>query len=148
MNSENFTSGTVDRTEAARLLAEAEGRAPVSSGRDVRVYACFAAAIALVMGIGTIAIMLSNWAMIPYVAALFSLIVWQRRAIGASPRGSGRTYVWGVAGSGVMVLVVVTTLHVIRTTIGITPWWYLLGAVLVAAPGLVAAGLIARRGTR
>lgn len=101
-----------------------------------------------VMGVGTIAIMFSNWALIPYLLALFGVVVWQRRAIGASPRGSGRTYVWGVAGSGVMVLVVVTALHVLRTTIGLTPWWYLLGAAVVAAPGLVAAALIGRRGTR
>ena len=148
MNTENPTSGTVDRTEAARLLAEAEGRPPVSSTRDARVYAWFAAVISVLMGFGTIAIMVSNWVMVPYVLLLFAVIFWQRRAIGASPRGSSRTYLWGVAGSGVMVLVVVTGLNVIRTTIGLTTWWYLLGAVLVAAPGLVAAGLIARRGTR
>lgn len=148
MNTENPTSGTVDRTEAARLLAEAEGRPPVSSTRDARVYAWFAAVISVLMGFGTIAIMFSNWVMVPYVLLLFAVIFWQRRAIGASPRGSSRTYLWGVAGSGVMVLVVVTGLHVIRTTIGLTAWWYLLGAVLVAVPGLVAAGLIARRGTR
>ncbi|MDX2357060.1 hypothetical protein [Dietzia sp. PP-33] len=147
MTTENPTTGPVDRTEAARLLAEAEGRPPVSSTRDARVFAWFAAVIAVVMGLGTIAVMFSDWAMVPYVLLLFAVIFWQRRAISASPRGSGRTYLWGVAGSGVMVLVVVTGLHVIRTTIGLTPWWYLLGVVLVAVPGLVAAARIARRGT-
>lgn len=141
-------SGSVDRDEAARLLAEAEGRAPVTSRRDVRVYATFAAAIGVVMGIGTVAIMLSNWAVIPYVLALVGLIWWQRRASGASPRGAGRTYNLGVAGSGVMILVVVIGLNLLRTTVGL-PWWgYLLGGVAVAVPGLVAAALIARRGTR
>lgn len=146
MNTDNRTTGPVGRAQATRMLAEAEGRPPLSPDHDVHVYAGFAAIIALVMGVGTIAIMFSNWALIPYVLALFGVIFWQRRAIGASPRGSGRTYIWGVAGSGVMVLVVVTSLHVIRTTIGLTPWWYLLGALVVAAPGLVAAALIARRG--
>ncbi|MCT1515664.1 hypothetical protein [Dietzia cercidiphylli] len=146
MTTENPTTGAVDRTEAARLLAEVEGRPPVSSTRDARVFAWFAAVIAVVMGAGTIAIMFSNWAMVPYVGLLFAVIFWQRRSIGASPRGSARTYLWGVAGSGAMVLVVVTGLHVIRTTIGLTPWWYLLGAVLVAVPGLVAAARIAGRG--
>lgn len=148
MNAKHPATEQVDRAEAARLLAEADGRPPVSSARDVRVYARFASIIALVMGVGTIAIMFSNWALIPYVLVLFVVIVWQRRAISASPRGSGRTYVWGVVGSGAMILVVVTTLHVIRTTIGLTPWWYLLGVAVVAAPGLVAAALIGRRGTR
>ncbi|EFV92680.1 hypothetical protein ES5_04708 [Dietzia cinnamea P4] len=46
-----------------------------------------------------------------------------------------------------MVLVVVTGLHVIRTTIGLTAWWYALGVVLVALPGLVAAAIIVRRGS-
>ena len=45
-----------------------------------------------------------------------------------------------------MVLVVVTALNVIRTTIGLTAWWYALGVVLVALPGLVAAAVIVRRG--
>ncbi|MFN3340862.1 MAG: hypothetical protein ACK40Z_14275 [Dietzia sp.] len=146
MTTENPTTGPVGRAEAARLLAEVEGRPPVSSTRDAGVFAWFAAVIAVVMGAGTIAIMFSTWAMVPYVVLLFAVIFWQRRSIGASPRGSSRTYLWGVAGSGVMVLVVVTGLHVIRTTIGLTPWWYFLGAVLVAVPGLVAAARIARRG--
>ena len=151
MNTEHATTGStgsVDRAEAARLLAEAEGREPVTSERDVRIYAGFAAAVGVVMGVGTVAIMLSNWAMIPYVLALFGLIWWQRRASGASPRGAGRTYTWGVAGSGVLILVVVIGLNILRTTVGLTWWWYLLGAVVVAAPGLVAAWLIARRGRR
>lgn len=146
MDPQHSTTGEVDRAEAARILAEAEGRPPVSSRHDVRVFAGFAAAIALLMGVGTVAIMFSNWAVVPYVLLLFVAIFWQRRASNASPRGSGRTYIWGIAGSGVMVLVVVTGLNVIRTTIGLTPWWYLLGVVLVALPGLVAAALIARRG--
>ena len=146
MNTENPTTDPVDRAEAARLLAEAEGRPPVSTAQDVRVFAGFAAAIAVLMGVGTIAIMFTNWAVIPYVALLFLAIYWQRRAISASPRGSGRTYSWGMAGSAVMVLVVVTGLHVIRTTIGLTAWWYALGVVLVALPGLVAAAIIVRRG--
>ena len=146
MNTENPTTDPVDRAEAARLLAEAEGRPPVSTAHDVRVFAGFAAAIAVLMGVGTIAIMFTNWALIPYVALLFVAIYWQRRAINASPRGSGRTYTWGIAGSGVMILVVVTALNVLRTTIGLTAWWYALGVVLVARPGLVAAALIVRRG--
>lgn len=145
MNTDNPTS-PVSRTEAARLLAEVEGRPPVSSRQDSRVFAWFAATIGVLMGVGTIAIMFSNWAMVPYVLLLFVAIFWQRRAIGASPRGSGRTYIWGIAGSGVMVLVVVTGLNIVRTTIGLTAWWYLLGVVLVALPGLVAAAVIARRG--
>lgn len=145
MNTDNPT-GPVSRTEAARLLAEAEGRPPVSSRQDSRVFAWFAATIGVLMGVGTIAIMFSNWAMVPYVLLLFVAIFWQRRAIGASPRGSGRTYIWGIAGSSVMVLVVVTGLNIVRTTIGLTAWWYLLGVVLVALPGLVAAAVIARRG--
>lgn len=151
MNTEHATTGdtgSVDREEAARLLAEAEGRRPVTSDRDVRVYAGFAAAIALVMGVGTIAIMLTNWAVAPYVLALFGLVWWQRRASGASPRGAGRTYTWGVAGSGVLILVVVIGLNIVRTTLGLTWWWYLLGAVVVALPGLIAAPRIARRGAR
>lgn len=151
MSTENATTGnagTVDRAEAARLLAEAEGRGPVTTERDVRIYAGFAAAIAVVMGVGTVAIMLSNWAMIPYVLALFGLIWWQRRASGASPLGAGRTYTWGVGGSSVLIVVVVTGLHVVRTTLGLTWWWHVLGAVVVALPGLVAAWLIARRGRR
>ncbi|AVZ38550.1 MULTISPECIES: hypothetical protein [unclassified Dietzia] len=146
MTTENYTTGAVDRAEAARLLAEAEGRPPVSSTRDARVFAWFTAVIAVVMGAGTIAIMFSDWAMLPYAVLLFAVMAWQRRSIGASPRGSARTSFWGVVGSGVMVLVVVTGLHVIRTTIGLTAWWYLLGAVLVAVPGLIAAARIARRG--
>ncbi|GAA1703956.1 hypothetical protein [Dietzia cercidiphylli] len=146
MTTENRTTGELDRAEAARLLAEVEGRPPVSSTRDAQVFAWFAAVIAVVMGAGTIAIIFSNWAMVAYVVLLFAVIFWQRRSIGASHRGSARTYLWGVAGSGVVVLVVVTGLHVIRTTIGLTPWWYLLGAVLVAVPGLIAAARIARRG--
>ena len=146
MNTENPTTDPVDRAEAARLLAEAEGRPSVSTAQDVRVFAGFAAAIAVLMGVGTIAIMFTNWALVPYVALLFVAIYWQRRAISASPRGSGRTYSWGMAGSAVMVLVVVTGLHVIRTTIGLTAWWYALGVVLVALPGLVAAAIIVRRG--
>lgn len=146
MNTENPTTDPVDRAEAARLLAEAEGRPPVSTAQDVRVFAGFAAAIAVLMGVGTIAIMFTNWALIPYVALLFVAIYWQRRAISASPRGSGRTYTWGMAGSGVMILVVVTALNVIRTTIGLTAWWYVLGVVLVALPALVAAAIIVRRG--
>lgn len=145
MDSQN-TTGEVDRAEAARILAEAERRPSVSSPHDVRVFAGFAAAISLLMGIGTVAIMFSNWALVPYVLLLFVAIFWQRRAINASPRGSGRTYTWGIAGSGVMILVVVTGLNVIRTTIGLTPWWYVLGVALVALPGLIAAALIARRG--
>lgn len=145
MNTDNPT-GPVSRTEAARLLAEVEGRPPVSSRQDARVFAWFAATIGVLMGVGTIAIMFSNWAMVPYVLLLFVAIFWQRRAIGASPRGSGRTYIWGIAGSSVMVLVVVTGLNIVRTTIGLTAWWYLLGVVLVALPGLVAAAVIARRG--
>jgi hypothetical protein len=151
MNTEHATTGdtgSVDREEAARLLAEAEGRRPVTSDRDVRVYAGFAAAIALVMGVGTVAIMLTNWAVAPYVLALFGLVWWQRRASGASPRGAGRTYTWGVAGSGVLILVVVIGLNIVRTTLGLTWWWYLLGAVVVALPGLIAARRIARRGAR
>lgn len=146
MTTENPTTCPVDRAEAARLLAEAEARPPVSTAQDVRVFAGFAAAIAVLMGVGTIAIMFTNWALIPYVALLFVAIYWQRRAISASPRGSGRTYTWGIAGSGVMILVVVTALNVLRTTIGLTAWWYALGVVLVALPGLVAAALIVRRG--
>ncbi|MDV8002295.1 hypothetical protein [Rhodococcus sp. IEGM 1408] len=146
MDAQNPTTDQVDRAEAARLLAHAERRPSVSSPHDVRVFAWFVAAIAGLMGVGIVAIMLSNWATVPYVLLLFAAIAWQRRAIGASPLGSGRTYLWGIAGSGVMGLVVVTGLHVIRTTIGLTPWWYLLGAVLVALPGLVAAVIIARRG--
>lgn len=146
MTAENPTTCPVDRAEAARLLAEAEARPPVSTAQDVRVFAGFAAAIAVLMGVGTIAIMFTNWALIPYVALLFVAIYWQRRAISASPRGSGRTYTWGMAGSGVMILVVVTALNVIRTTIGLTAWWYALGVVLVALPALVAAGVIVRRG--
>lgn len=146
MTTENPTTCPVDRAEAARLLAEAGGRPPVSTAQDVRVFAGFAAAIAVLMGVGTIAIMFTNWALIPYVALLFVAIYWQRRAISASPRGSGRTYTWGIAGSGVMILVVVTALNVLRTTIGLTAWWYALGVVLVALPGLVAAALIVRRG--
>ena len=44
MNTENPTTDPVDRAEAARLLAEAEGRPPVSTAHDVRVFAGFAAA--------------------------------------------------------------------------------------------------------
>ncbi|UVE94495.1 hypothetical protein [Dietzia sp. B32] len=146
MDSQNSTTGEVDRAEAARMLAEAEGRPSVSSRHDVGVFAGFAAAIAILMGLGTIATMFTNWALVPYAALLFVAIFWQRRAISASPRGSGRTYTWGVAGSGAMVFVVVTGLHVIRTTIGLTPWWFALGVLVVALPGLVAAAIIVRRG--
>lgn len=146
MDAQNPTTEPLGRTEAVRMLAEAEGRPPLSSPQDVRVFAGFAAVIAVLMGGGTIAIMFTNWALVPYVALLFAAIYWQRRAINASPRGSGRTYTWGIAGSGVMILVVVTALNVIRTTIGLTAWWYLLGAALVALPGLVAAAIIVRRG--
>ena len=146
MNPQNSTTGEVDQREAARLLAEAEKRPPVSSRHDVRVFAGFAAGIAVLMGVGTIATMYSNWAMVPYVVLLFVAVFWQRRAINASPRGSGRTYTWGVAGSAVMVLVAVTGLHVIRTTIGLTPWWFAFAVLVVALPGLVAAAIIVRRG--
>ena len=146
MDSQNPTTEPLGRAEAARMLAEAEGRPPLSSPRDVRVFAGYAAVIAVLMGAGTIAIMFTNWALVPYVALLFAAIYWQRRAISASPRGSGRTYSWGIAGSGVMILVVVTALNMIRATIGLTAWWYLLGAALVALPGLVAAAIIVRRG--
>ncbi|MEH6621956.1 MAG: hypothetical protein V7738_04120 [Dietzia maris] len=146
MDPQNSSTGEVDRAEAARMLAEAEVRPPVSSRHDARLFAAFAAAISLLMGIGTVAIMFSNWALVPYVLLLFVAIFWQRRAIKAGPRGSGRTYTWGVAGSGVMILVVVTGLNVIRTTIGLTAWWYLLGVLFVALPGLVAAAIIDRRG--
>ncbi|KAA0917939.1 hypothetical protein [Dietzia sp. ANT_WB102] len=146
MDPQHSTTGEVDQREAARLLAEAEGRPPVSSRHDVWVFAGFAAGIAVLMGVGTIATMYSNWAMVPYVALLFVAVFWQRRAISASPRGSGRTYTWGVAGSAVMVLVAVTGLHVIRTTIGLTPWWFAFAVLVVALPGLVAAAIIVRRG--
>ncbi len=151
MNTETHSSGgtgAVGRDEAARLLTDAEGRAPVSSERDARVYAVFAAAIALVMGVGTISLMATSWALIPYLLALFALIWWQRRSVGASPRGSGRTYVWGVVGSGVMIFVVIIGLNVLRTTVGLPNWGYVVGGLLVAVPGLVAAVLIARRSVR
>ena len=151
MNTDNHSSAgadSVDREEAARFLAEAAGRAPVSSERDARLYAIFAAAIALAMGIGTIAIMATNWALIPYVLALAGLIWWQRRSVSASPRGSGRTYNLGVAGSGVMILVVVIGLNVLRTTVGLPAWGYVVGGLVVTVPGLVAAVLIARGNAR
>lgn len=148
MDFRNPVAEGLDRVAAARLLAEAEGRAPVSSARDVRVFAGFAAVIGLLMGLGTVAMMFSGWAVVPYVVLLFAAVFWHRRALAASPRGAGRTYVWGVVGSGVMVCVVVTGLHVIRTTIGLTPWWFVLGVLVVALPGLVSAVVIARRGVR
>lgn len=148
MHDTTHSGNAVNREEAARLLAEAESRRPVASARDVRIYAGFAAAIAGTMAVGTVAIMLTNWATIPYVAALFGLIWWQRRAAGANPLGAGRTYTWGIVGSGVMIPITVIGLHTIRTTIGLTWWWYIIGATVVAVPGLVAATLIARRNNR
>lgn len=151
MNTESATTGntgSVGREEAARLLAEAEGRRPVTSEHDVRVYARFTAAIGLAMGVGVVALMLSPWAVIPYVIALAALIWWQRRTAGANPRGAGRAYLWGVLGSSVMILVVVIGLNVLRTTVGL-PWWgYVLGGLAVAAPCLVAARAITCRGVR
>lgn len=84
--------------------------------------------------------------MIPYVIVILGLVWWQMRARDASPRRANRRYAWGIVGSGVMILIVVVGLNIVRTELGLNAGWYLLGAVLVALPGLVAAGLISRRG--
>jgi len=85
MDPQNSSTGEVDRAEAARMLAEAEGRPPVSSRHDARLFAAFAAAISLLMGIGTVAIMFSNWALVPYVLGCVVAWVSNEYGIGIAP---------------------------------------------------------------
>lgn len=147
MDTDNVDAGSLDRAEAARQIAEAEGRSPVATDHDRRVYAIFTASIALAMGIGTILMILSPWVMIPYILVIAGLIWWQWGARGASPRGAGLTYVLGTVGSGVMIGIVVAVLANLQESGNLTPWMYALGALVVALPGLIAAALILRRGT-
>lgn len=147
MNTDNRATGPVDRTQATRMLAEAEGRSPVSTDRDRRVFAVFTAGIAVAMGVGLILMMLSPWAFVPYALAIAGLIWWQMSARQASPRGANLTYVLGIVGSGAMVGLVVG-LNALAADDDLTIWWSLLGGLVVAAPGLVAAALIALRGGR
>ena len=129
------------------MLAHAEGYGPVDSRRDRRVYAGFTAAVSVAMGLGTVLMMLSPWMVIPYVVVILGLVWWQMGARQASPRGANRAYLWGILGAGVMILPVVFGLNVVRTELGLTAWWYLLGVLFVALPGLVAAAIIDRRGS-
>lgn len=147
MDTNNVDASSLDRVEAARQLAEADARSSVASDHDRRVYAIFTASIALAMGIGVILMILSPWMMIAYVLVLAGLTWWQWGARGASPRGAGLTYVVGVVGSGVMVGVVVAVLANFQESGSLVPWMYVLGALVVALPGLIAAAFILLRGT-
>lgn len=84
-----------------------------------------------------------------YVGLLIGLALWQTRGARTVPRHSKVTSWIGLAGTFVMMMASTITLNLLETRSGqvtsLSPLWYVLAAVVVAVPMLVAGGLIAKR---
>lgn len=139
------TRETTDRATAARLLDDAE-TGGIRRRSDVLSWAGIAAGVGIAMGLVIALVAISMWFMLPYAVVIVGLVLWHQRVARSAPRGAGWTYGLGVAGSGLMIGVVLFALG--GPLEDASPGALALGGLAIAAPALVAAAVIVLRGAR
>lgn len=137
--------------EQDRAALESTPR-PAGSERDRRVHglatAGFGAIVGAYVGI-TQALPRDNGAVslitAGYVGLLIALAFWQKRAARTVPRHANLIGYVGLAGTLCLAFVGVVGLNILENVTGeratVAPLWYLLAAVAIAAPMLIAGGL-------
>lgn len=159
MNQQDFTTETAApeqvTPEQARAALESAPVVP-NSDRDRLVHAWATAGFGALVGIfvGVSQAIPRNsgaqhWIYAGYAALLLGLALWQSKKARTFPRHSTITSYIGLAGTMVLAMLAIMGLGMWENYTGevvsISPLWYPLGALVVAAPMLIAGWVIAKR---